>query len=574
MLIGEMVPPNPNSKKAPEGSSWEAPSLSDFTTKGWSELSDSDKKEIAKHFAYCPSYPPKTFGEMKFPHHRPSDGAVVFAACSSAMGRMNQADISASEKKAVMSHMEAHYKQFDKEMPKSMMGKKMMQSETYEQFIESVGDTPVWESISDSTETFVLEEDLGYGGYIAEADSGSPFNSEGLLPVLLIRQGWSKNKRWSYDEKGTPIEVGRYYTPEAIKSLVPFLGYRTAVNIDHEMPWGPPRGMRDWAAEIKKSEVKELSGKMAALAELELLGVGPTAWIKEVIERFPSKIGMSTMANVTAKRGKVAGREADIVQVFNDMISNDFVRYPGIEGAGIRRSRESFDSNGIRDLKIEKDSEGRIHFYEWKGRKFYLSSESFNHEPMVRNTSNEEDDESVEKPTVSEAVISNIYELRAKFPELVDQALKTAREDWERDNKAIKEVETLKAENTDLKTKVTTLETERNTLKTELDNVKTARLVADRKEKVRTLLAEAKLDINDPVHVSEVFLEMLDAQGDEAKVKAMIEDRKVIVFTRDGVGNGERKVESPKTTTAPKTEPKPMTLEQELEVLQYGKLVS
>jgi len=98
-------------------SSWSKPALKDFTEKSWEELSNTEKREIAAHFAYAVNMPPASFGDLKFPHHDPKTHDVVWKAVANAMARLNQADISDADKKAVYNHLVKHYKEFEKEPP-------------------------------------------------------------------------------------------------------------------------------------------------------------------------------------------------------------------------------------------------------------------------------------------------------------------------------------------------------------------------------------------------------------------------------------------------------------------------
>lgn len=112
-----VVPKNISTKKAPEDEKWSAPTLSDFTGKDWNDLSDDEKNNIAKHYAWAKEMPPTNFGDLKLPHHRPSDGAVVWAAVTNAAARLNQTNLPSGIIDKVKSHIEGHYKQFGKESP-------------------------------------------------------------------------------------------------------------------------------------------------------------------------------------------------------------------------------------------------------------------------------------------------------------------------------------------------------------------------------------------------------------------------------------------------------------------------
>lgn len=116
-----VVPNDVSRKKAPEDEPWEAPTLSDFTDKSWDDLTDAEKRRIAGHYAWAAAMPPEKFGDLKLPHHRPSDGAVVWrgvaAAMAALLGSRGGVDIPREDRRKVYNHLADHYDQFDREPP-------------------------------------------------------------------------------------------------------------------------------------------------------------------------------------------------------------------------------------------------------------------------------------------------------------------------------------------------------------------------------------------------------------------------------------------------------------------------
>ncbi|MEN6567191.1 MAG: head maturation protease, ClpP-related [Veillonellales bacterium] len=112
-----VVPPNISTKKAADDTEWSKPVLKDFTDKNWSDLTDTEKKDIAGHYAWAAQMPPSTFGDLKFPHHDPQNGMVVWDGVANCAARLNQADIPDGDVKEVQDHIGAHYHQFDKTPP-------------------------------------------------------------------------------------------------------------------------------------------------------------------------------------------------------------------------------------------------------------------------------------------------------------------------------------------------------------------------------------------------------------------------------------------------------------------------
>lgn len=113
-----VVPHDVSEETAPKDTAWSKPSLTDFGKgEDWSALSDADKRHIAGHYAWAPAMPPETFEDLELPHHRASDGKVVFKGVSAAAGRLDQAAIPEADKPKVRTHLEHHYHQFDEKAP-------------------------------------------------------------------------------------------------------------------------------------------------------------------------------------------------------------------------------------------------------------------------------------------------------------------------------------------------------------------------------------------------------------------------------------------------------------------------
>jgi HK97 family phage prohead protease len=111
--------------KAPEGESWSAPTLGDFTSEtDFSALPASERRRIATHAAWTATMPPEKFGDIKLFHHRPAQsglGPVVWrgvaAAMAVLMGGRGGVDVPDADRRGIYNHLAAHYRQFDKEPP-------------------------------------------------------------------------------------------------------------------------------------------------------------------------------------------------------------------------------------------------------------------------------------------------------------------------------------------------------------------------------------------------------------------------------------------------------------------------
>ena len=61
--------------------------------------------------------PPETFSELALPHHRASDGKVVWRGLVAASSRLDQTDLPASALNAVRAHLAEHYEAFGETAP-------------------------------------------------------------------------------------------------------------------------------------------------------------------------------------------------------------------------------------------------------------------------------------------------------------------------------------------------------------------------------------------------------------------------------------------------------------------------
>ena len=118
-LTAGVSPRNVSTELADKDEAWSGPTLADFTDKLWTDLSDEEKRNIAGHFAWAAEMPPEAYGSLKLPHHRPSDGKVVWKGCTAAMSRLMQPNTSIPEddRRKVYNHLAAHYRAFEEEPP-------------------------------------------------------------------------------------------------------------------------------------------------------------------------------------------------------------------------------------------------------------------------------------------------------------------------------------------------------------------------------------------------------------------------------------------------------------------------
>jgi len=152
---------------------WQAPTLEDFTTGVWDDLSDAEKSRIESHYAYAGQ---DAFDSVKFAHHKIIDGGVGpvvwkgVAACMAALIGVN--DIPEDDRKGVYEHLSQHYKQFDKQPPDY-------------KFVEAMSKTLA-----------LTEEEIASGivGYFNSRAIGIESAFSNLKELLLTAKPWEAEK--------------------------------------------------------------------------------------------------------------------------------------------------------------------------------------------------------------------------------------------------------------------------------------------------------------------------------------------------------------------------------------------
>lgn len=118
-----IVPANISTSKAPETMRWSAPTLTDFTDRAWTDLTNTQRRRIMNHFAWSPSGDTTTFrfSDMKLPHHAPGNGQIVLRGVNAAMGALLGArggvKIPTEDRRKVYNHLAAHIRSFDRVPP-------------------------------------------------------------------------------------------------------------------------------------------------------------------------------------------------------------------------------------------------------------------------------------------------------------------------------------------------------------------------------------------------------------------------------------------------------------------------
>lgn len=122
------VPPNPTTyAPAAEAAPWSPPSPDQFRyvqksgrnvdASEWKSLTAAERLAVLSHFAVAPSVV-EEWEQCRFPHHEPTDGAVVWKAVATSMAEL-LADRTLPPALATEAyqHLAAHYLEFDKTPP-------------------------------------------------------------------------------------------------------------------------------------------------------------------------------------------------------------------------------------------------------------------------------------------------------------------------------------------------------------------------------------------------------------------------------------------------------------------------
>jgi HK97 family phage prohead protease len=118
-----VTPQSISNELADKDAEWSSPNLNDFTDESWEELDADEKRSITQHFAWRPSGSVEdiNFSDLKLPHHRASDGAVVWnavtAAAAAVQGARGGVDVPEEDMAEIRNHLEFHYNQFDETAP-------------------------------------------------------------------------------------------------------------------------------------------------------------------------------------------------------------------------------------------------------------------------------------------------------------------------------------------------------------------------------------------------------------------------------------------------------------------------
>jgi len=161
---------------------------------------------------------------------------------------------------------------------------------------------------TEPTEGIVVEN-------MAFSDCEATFEHDDRMATFtVIKPGWSKNKH--------------YYSEEVVESIVPMLLERRKMYLDHGYPTNVPRSVTDWVATIEDAWFENGN----ALAKAHIFEQGKAGELYEKASKYPSEVGVSIVAIVKAKKGKVDGQSGLIIEQVLRLRSADFVLEPAAGG--------------------------------------------------------------------------------------------------------------------------------------------------------------------------------------------------------------------------------------------------
>ncbi len=203
-VVGSHQPP----KK--EGGTWDASAAKKRLAK-WASSDGSGNKEkiswskYAQGFCWYDSSDKENFGAYKLPHHDVVNGklVVVWPGVSAAMAALNGArggvgGISSEEKSKIRSHLNTHYKQFDKEVPgdKDFSGEpSLSENKNQKVVITNTETTPVKEEHQMPEETKKAENQEAQKIDKAEFDALLDFTKDTLAKQIVL----TRNRLLGYE---------------------------------------------------------------------------------------------------------------------------------------------------------------------------------------------------------------------------------------------------------------------------------------------------------------------------------------------------------------------------------------
>jgi cation transport regulator len=191
-----------------------------------------------------------------------------------------------------------------------------------------------WTKKKDTEELEIEPANLTETITISQNLSEAEFNDTTKTAVVTaIVEGWSLNYT---DGKQ------RFYSPSAVSDVAELLNSSRKLYIDHSKTAN--RSMKEWTATCNKSWEEVVNEKKVAKAEIDFTENPNTIWLFSEAKKHPSEIGLSIDGRGELRLGKVAGKDAAIVESVKQLNSLDFVTVPAA-GGKVERVFASIDEN-------------------------------------------------------------------------------------------------------------------------------------------------------------------------------------------------------------------------------------
>lgn len=411
-------------------------------------------------------------------------------------------------------------------------------------------------------------------GGLMEADfSESDNDKEKLVKVTVIKAGWSKNGIF-YPQKALP-QIQEFITSTARK-----------VYVDHN-PEGlkGTRYVNEWVADVMEAEV--VGDELKATIRVHTDNPN-TSWLYERMKTSPDMFGPSIVGAASVKQGEVDGVKGRIVEDIKFIRSFDLVSEPAA-GGKVDNVMESIlwtDSEDLaegkmkdhvntikereRQFKVREElwtleralsaiieesvfAEGELAHHSIEDRKGAISEAATSFVEMVGaleftaptekvseevDNKTSRDKEIIKKTKIKENKefnLMNLTEFKEKYPELAE-AFKLEIAESISDEKT-----KLQTKVTDLEEKISTLDEEKVVLATEkkdleekVNTFEDQKLSADKKEIIKAVVKESKIEDTLVTDVFEGTLNAVEYDADKVEkfkesIKALCEDRKGIV---------------------------------------------
>jgi hypothetical protein len=88
-----VIPQDVSDELAAEGTKWSEPTIASFTSKAWEELTEDERRHIARHAAWCKAMPPERFEDIRLFYHEAEGGAIVPNGIRAALAQLDDDDL-------------------------------------------------------------------------------------------------------------------------------------------------------------------------------------------------------------------------------------------------------------------------------------------------------------------------------------------------------------------------------------------------------------------------------------------------------------------------------------------------